>query len=73
MHESVTFHMQDSGQYSTKTEDASSLRLKLSIIQLRNSYADLDIVKMTEYSIVSDVSKKGCDLRNAAIGWKKSR
>ena len=27
----LTFHMQDSGQYSINTEDASSLQLKLSI------------------------------------------
>ena len=31
MHRSLTFHMQDSGQYSINTEDAPSLQLKLSI------------------------------------------
>ena len=45
MHRPVTFHMQDSGQYSINTEEASSLQLKLSIKQLRKSYADSDIVK----------------------------
>ena len=33
MHRSLTFHMQDSGQYSINTEEASSLQLKLSIKQ----------------------------------------
>ena len=31
MHRPLTFHMQDSGQYSINTEDAPSLQLKLSI------------------------------------------
>ena len=31
MHRFLTFHMQDSGQYSISTEAASSLHLKLSI------------------------------------------
>ena len=30
-HRFLTFHMQDSGQYSINTEEASSLQLKLSI------------------------------------------
>ena len=37
MHESLTFHMQDSGQYSISTEEASGLRLKLMLKQLRKS------------------------------------
>ena len=31
MHRYLTFHMQDSGQYSINTEEASRLQLKLSI------------------------------------------
>ena len=45
MHRYLTFHMQDSGQYSINTEEASRLRLKLSIKQFGKSYADSDIVK----------------------------
>ena len=45
MHRYLTFHMQDSGQYSINTEEASHLQLKLSINSLRKSYAVLDIVK----------------------------
>ena len=45
MHGSVTFHMQDSGQYSINTEEPSSLQLKQSMKKLRKSYADSDIVK----------------------------
>ena len=41
----LTFHMQDSGQYSVNTEEASGLQLKLSVNSLRKSYADSDIVK----------------------------
>ena len=37
--------MQDSGQYSINTEEASRLQLKLSIKQFGKSYADSDIVK----------------------------
>ena len=51
MHRYLTFHMQDSGQYSINTEEASRLQLKLSIKQFTyKSYADSDIVrkKMTE-------------------------
>ena len=33
MHGYLTFHMQDSGQYSSNTEEASRLQLKLSIKQ----------------------------------------
>ena len=33
MHRYLTFHMQDSGQYSINIEEASSLQLKLSIKQ----------------------------------------
>ena len=33
MHRYLTFHMQDSGQYSIITEEASRLQLKLSIKQ----------------------------------------
>ena len=33
MHRYLTFHMQDSGQYSINTEEASRLQLKLSIKQ----------------------------------------
>ena len=33
MHKYLTFHMQDSGQYSINTEEASHLQLKLSIKQ----------------------------------------
>ena len=45
MHRYLTFHMQDSGQYSINTEEASCLQLKLSIKQFGKSYADSDIVK----------------------------
>ena len=45
MHRSLTFHMQDSGQYSSNTEEAPSLKLKLSIKSLRKSCADANIVK----------------------------
>ena len=45
MHRYLTFHMQDSGQYSINTEEASYLQLKLSIKQFGKSYADSDIVK----------------------------
>ena len=48
-HRFLTFHMQDSGQYSINTEEAASMQLKLSINSLhkslRKSYADSDIVK----------------------------
>ena len=44
MHRYLTFHMQDSGQFSINAE-VSRLQLKLSIKQLRKSYADSDIVK----------------------------
>ena len=55
MHRYLTFHMQDSGQYSTNAEEASRLQLKLSIKQLRKSYADSDIVKnMTEQVTLND-------------------
>ena len=55
MHGSLTFHMQDSGQYSINTEKASSLKLKLSIKSLRKSYASLDIVKkLTEQATLSE-------------------
>ena len=33
MHRYLTFHMQDSGQYSINTEEASRLQLKLSLKQ----------------------------------------
>ena len=45
MHRYLTFRMQDSGQYSINTEEASRLQLKLLINSLRKSYADSDIVK----------------------------
>ena len=50
MHESVTFQMHDSRQYSINTEEASGLQLKLSIQQFCKSYADSDIYcqKMTD-------------------------
>ena len=41
-HRFLTFHMQDSGQYSINTEEASSLQLKLSKV---TSYAYSNIVK----------------------------
>ena len=47
MHRYLTFHMQDSGQYSINTEEASRLQLKLSI-SLRKNYADSDIVKKND-------------------------
>ena len=52
MHRHLTFHMQDSGQYSINTEEASHLQLKLSIKQFTQenlrkiTYADSDIVKI---------------------------
>ena len=55
MHRYLTFHMQDSGQYSINTEEASRLQLKLSIKQLRKSYADSNIVKkMTEQATLNE-------------------
>ena len=45
MHRYLTFHMQDSGQYSINTEEALSLQLTLSIKEFGKSYADSDIVK----------------------------
>ena len=55
MHRYLTFHMQDSGQYSINTEEASCLQLKLSIKQLSKSYADSDIVKkMTEQATLNE-------------------
>ena len=45
MHRYLTFHMQDSGQYFIKTEEASRLQLKPSIKQFGMSYADSDIAK----------------------------
>ena len=50
MHRCLTFHMQDSGQYSINTEKASRLQLKLSIKQFGKSYADSDIVKQKRQS-----------------------
>ena len=44
-HRFLTYHMQDSGQYSIDKEEASSLQLKLSIKRFTKSYADSDIVK----------------------------
>ena len=55
MHRSLTFHMQNSRQYSINTEEASSLRLKLSKKSLCKSYADSNIVKkMTEQATLSE-------------------
>ena len=67
--------MQDSGQYSINTEEASCLQLKLSINSLRKSYADSDIVKkMTEQATLNEnVSGNDFNLWNIANGWKKSR
>ena len=48
MHRYLTFHVQDSGQYSINTEEASHLQLKLSINSSRKhgkSYAGSDIMK----------------------------
>ena len=55
MHMSLTFHMQDSGQYSISTEAASSLQLKLSIKQFtlelcRSGYCK----KMTEQTTLNE-------------------
>ena len=57
IHGSVTFHMQDSGQYSN-TEEASNLQMKISIKQLRMDNADSDIVKITEQATVKILVKK---------------
>ena len=38
MHRYLTFHMQDSGQYSINTEEASRLQLKLSIKSVPNNF-----------------------------------
>ena len=66
IHETVTFHMQYSGQYSINTEEASSLQLKLWIKQLCKSYADSDVVKkkrMTEQATLSEhVSENDFDM-----------
>ena len=48
MHWYLTFHMQDSGQYSINTEEASRLQLKLSIKQFGKSSADSDIVEQKD-------------------------
>ena len=74
MHESLTFHMQDSGQYSISTEEASGLQLKLLLKQLRKSYVDSgNVINMTEQATMSEnVSENDLNLCNSAKGWKKN-
>ena len=55
MHRFLTFHMQDSGQYSINTEEASRLQLKLLIKQFtyelcRFGYCE----KMTEQATLNE-------------------
>ena len=58
-HRFLTFHMQDSGQYSINTEEASSLQLKLSIKRFtyelcRFGYCE----KMTEQATLNENVRK---------------
>ena len=58
-HTFLPFHMQDSGQYSINTEEASSLQLKLSIKRFtyelcRFGYCE----KMTEQAILNENVRK---------------
>ena len=75
MHRSLTFHMQESGQYSINTEEASRLQLKVSIKQFtlelcRFGYCE----KMTQQATLNEnVSENDLNLWNTAKGWKKSR
>ena len=55
MHRSLTFHMQDSGQCSINTEEASSLRLKLSIKQFTEELCRFGFwKKMTEQATLNE-------------------
>ena len=49
MHRSLTFHMQDSGQHSINTEEASRLQLKLLVKQFTEDLCRLECCeKLTE-------------------------
>ena len=55
MHRYLTFHMQDSGQYSINTEEASRLQLKLSIKQFTLELCRLGYCeKMTEQATLNE-------------------
>ena len=60
MHRYLTFHMQDSGQYSINTEEASRLPLKLSIKQFTQELCRFGYCeKMTEQATLNEnVSEK---------------
>ena len=55
MHRSLTFHMQNSGQYSISTEEASSLQLKLSIKQVTKELCRFGYCeKLTEQATLNE-------------------
>ena len=55
MHRYLPFHMQDSGQYSINTEEASRLQLKLSIKQFTQELCRFRYCeKMTEQSTLNE-------------------
>ena len=55
MHRYLTFHMQDSGQYSINTEEASCLQLKLSIKQFTSELCRFGYCeKMTEQATLNE-------------------
>ena len=58
-HMFLTFHMQDSGQYSINTEEASSLQLKLSIKRFTYELCRIGYCeKMTEQvTLIENVRK----------------
>ena len=55
MHRHLTFHMQDSGQYSINTEEATRLQLKLSIKQFTQELCRFGYCeKMTEQATLNE-------------------
>ena len=66
--ESLTFRMQDSGQYSINTEKASRLQLKLSIKKLRKRYADSGIMKKNKMTEQPIMCENDLNLCNSAKG-----
>ena len=55
MHRCLTFNMQDSGQYSINTEEASRLQLKLSIKQFTQELCRFGYCeKMTEQATLNE-------------------
>ena len=64
MHRSLTFHMQDLGQYSIYTEETSRLQLKLSIKRFMQELCRFGYCeKMTEQMTLNEnVSEKDVNL-----------